>query len=93
MPPQITNTDRRQLRTRPSRIRARYRAAGRADKLRILDEFVAVTGYHRKHVIRMLNSADVPRKPKRVRLRVYDEAVREALIVLWEASDPSAESA
>jgi hypothetical protein len=68
-------------------IRARYRAAGRADKLRILDEFVAVTAYHRKHVIRMLNSAVVPRKPKRVRLRVYDEAVREALIVLWEASD------
>jgi hypothetical protein len=25
-------------------IGARYRAAGRADKLRILDEFVAVTG-------------------------------------------------
>lgn len=68
-------------------IGARYRAAGKADKLRILDEFVAITGYHRKHVIRLLNSADVPRKPRRARLRVYDEAVREALIVLWEASD------
>ena len=34
---------------------ARYRAAGKPDKQRILDEFVAVTGYHRKHVIRMLN--------------------------------------
>jgi hypothetical protein len=68
-------------------IGARYRAAGKADKLRILDQFVAVTGYHRKHVIRMLNSGDVPRKPRRARLRIYDEAVREALIVLWEASD------
>lgn len=33
----------------------RYRAACRDDKRRILDEFVAVTGYHRKHAIRVMN--------------------------------------
>ncbi len=69
-------------------IGARYRAGSREEKLRILDEFVAVTGYHRKHSIRLLNTAalvmDPPRRP---RLRLYDDAVREALVVLWEASD------
>lgn len=57
-------------------------------KARILDEFVAVTGYHRKHSIRGLNStagATVAARPPR--LRLYDEAVREGLIVLWEAAD------
>lgn len=32
----------------------RYRLSSRADEQRILDEFVAVTGYHRKHAIRVL---------------------------------------
>ena len=69
-------------------IGERYREAARQDKLRILDEFVAVTGYHRKHSIRVLNSAAaavVTARPPR--LRLYDEAVREVLIVLWEAAD------
>ena len=33
-------------------IRDRYRASSKNDKTRILDEFVAVTGHHRKHAIR-----------------------------------------
>jgi hypothetical protein len=37
-------------------IRERYRSALALDKQRILDEFVAVTGYHRKHAIRVLSS-------------------------------------
>jgi hypothetical protein len=68
----------------------RYSTSGRDEKRRILDEFVALTGYHRKHAIRILNTAAEPRadRPKRgTRARVYDEAVREALVVLWEASD------
>ena len=35
-------------------IRDRYRASSKHDKTRILDEFVAVTGHHRKHAIRLL---------------------------------------
>ena len=67
-------------------IRERYRQASTGDRGRILDESVAVTGYHRKHAIRVL--ADPPLKPARPpRNRLYDEAVRQALIVLWEASD------
>ena len=68
-------------------IGERYRGSTREEKLRILDEFVAVTGYHRKHAIRSLRSGAVSIPRRADRLRVYDAAVREALIVLWEASD------
>src|SRR4051812_3773381 len=66
----------------------RYSKGRRAEKGRILDEFVAVTGFHRKHAMRVLRGGQAKRcsapRPER---RLYDEAVREALIVLWEASD------
>ena len=35
-------------------LRARYRSAAFGDRIKILDEFVALTGYHRKHAIRVL---------------------------------------
>ena len=38
-------------------IRDRYRASSRKDKSRILDEFIAVTGHHRKHRIRLLGQS------------------------------------
>ena len=65
----------------------RYGAAATAEKVRILDEFTAVTGYHRKHAIRLLNSEAFLARSKTPRNRIYDEAVQQALIVLWEASD------
>jgi hypothetical protein len=67
-------------------LRARYRDAAVADKVKILDEFVALTGYHRKHAIRVLRE-EVTSKEARERNRLYDEAVRQALTVLWEAAD------
>lgn len=73
-------------------LRLRYRGVSKADKARILDEFTAVTGYHRKYGIRLLSQpCDTAAKavhdgPVRSR-RIYDEAVKEALTVLWEASD------
>ena len=69
-------------------VAARYRAAGRDQKKEILDEFVEVTGFHRKHAIRVLKKA--PRRATsepRQRARIYDEAVREALTIVWEAAD------
>jgi hypothetical protein len=69
-------------------IRERYRAGTKDEKLRILDEFVAVTGYHRKHAIRLFKAGSAARgATRRSRVPVYDAAVREALVVLWEASD------
>lgn len=65
----------------------RYRAADRASKGKVLDEFVAVTGLHRKHAMRILRQKALPRETARPERRIYTEAVRTALIVLWEASD------
>jgi len=66
----------------------RYRTVGIEEKGRILDEFVALTGYHRKHAIRVLNGDDAQSPARRGGgRRLYDEAVRETLILLWEASD------
>jgi hypothetical protein len=43
-------------------IRARYRAASRAEKTRILDEFCEVCGYHRKYAVRLLSARERPEK-------------------------------
>jgi hypothetical protein len=67
-------------------LRARYSSAPPVEKAKILDEFVALTGYHRKHAIRVLRGETNTRET-RARNRLYDEAVRQALTVLWEAGD------
>jgi hypothetical protein len=69
-------------------IRGRYVVAAVKDKRRILEGFIAATGYHEKSAICVLNSPPDPRRRQiRQRPSLYDEAVRGALIVLWEASD------
>jgi hypothetical protein len=69
-------------------VGTRYRSGTVDAKRRMLDEFVAVTGYHRKHAIRILNLLDAGTHQRRGgRHPLYDEAVRQALIILWEASD------
>ena len=40
-------------------IRERYVGGTRDERIRILDEFVAVTGYQRKHVIRLFTAKAV----------------------------------
>jgi hypothetical protein len=66
----------------------RYRKSERAEKKKILDEFVELAGYHRKHAIRALRSE------RRIKVaapgranRQYDEAVITALTIIWEAAD------
>ena len=69
-------------------IAGRYAQGDRVDRGRILDEFAAVTGFHRKHAMRLLRAGQPKRRSgPRPGRRVYDDAVREALIVVWEASD------
>ena len=70
-------------------IRDRYWASSKKDESRILDEFIAVTGYHRKRGIRLLGKlVDDEGTTHSLRgRRIYDEAVRAAVIVIWEAAD------
>src|SRR5258707_3923805 len=69
-------------------VAGRYALGNRVERGRILDEFGAVTAHHRKHAMRLLRAGQPSRssgpRPSR---RVYDDAMREALIVIWEASD------
>ena len=69
-------------------LRERYESARPAERRLILDEFVAVSGYHRKHAIRLLRRREGRSAPdRRGRSPLYDAAVRAALVVVWEASD------
>ena len=68
-------------------LRVRYGSAAFGERIRILDEFVALTGYHRKHAIRVLREEVTKTSAARARNRLYDEAVRQALTMLWEAAD------
>ncbi len=51
----------------------RYRKAGRAERGRLLDEFIAVTGYHRKYAIVLTTRFNV--------------SVVDALVKFWRAAD------
>jgi hypothetical protein len=69
-------------------LRARYRLAPKRTKTNILDEFVQVSGFHRKHAIRRLVSEAKEGSVAVVMGRsIYDDAVRQALVVIWEAAD------
>ena len=63
-------------------VAERYRAAGRYEKGRILDELTATTGWHRKHAIRALSAASasrtVPLQPGEEPSRPVDDAGQPA---------------
>src|SRR5215204_4653130 len=72
-----------------ARIHGRYERAGRLHKRRILDEFCATCGYHRKAALRLLHRplSAAPRKRSGPKL-VYDPAqVLPVLKAVWLASD------
>ena len=72
-----------------ARIHGRYERAGRPHKTRILDEFCATCGYHRKAALRLLNRPLPLAPPKRPGpKRTYDPAqVLPVLKAVWLASD------
>jgi hypothetical protein len=73
-------------------IRSRYRKASRAQKTKILDEFCAVCGYHRKYALRRVNQTPKraqPRKPGRAS-QYTDEGLLAALRAIWLATDQMA---
>lgn len=66
-------------------IQPRYRKANKSEKQLILDEFVAITGYHRKYAVRILNQwvqKKYPRKPGPQ--RIYQGEVVTVLERIWE---------
>ena len=69
-------------------LRERDANASKIEKTKILDEFIDIAGCHRNHAILLLTEVD-PVMPDAPRLgrTIYSEAVREALVVLWEAAD------
>lgn len=68
-------------------VRGRYHSASRKEKGKIVDEFVRVTGYHRKAVVRMLHkSPKLLGSRRRGRPSRYG-AVLQHLRAIWEASD------
>jgi integrase len=69
-------------------IRGRYASVRRCEKAKILDEFVALTGFHRKHAMRLLRGTTPPSETGlRPGRRMYREDVRAKLVTLWGASD------
>jgi len=73
-------------------VAPRYKQANRKAKQPILDEFVAVAGYHRKYAIGLLNgyraTQAVRSAPARKgRPRLYTAEVQEALIIVWEVAN------
>lgn len=72
-----------------ARLHGRYQRAGRPHKQRLLDEFCAICGYHRKSALRLLNRplrrAPFKRPGPKI---IYEPAVvLPALKAIWLASD------
>lgn len=79
----------------------RYQKARKKDRGKMLDEFVALTGYRRSYASHMLTThgkrrrvgvnwyiqADVRKKGVRGRKKVYGEEVRKPLITIWNIMD------
>jgi hypothetical protein len=67
---------------------ARYTLGSRAERTRLLDEITAVTGYHRKAIIRHLTGDQRPAPSRRPvgRPRRYGPAVGAVATVAWEAA-------
>ena len=66
-------------------VQPRYLKAKKAEKQKILDEFTAVTGNHRKYAIRVLKHGYKRRKSKhKGRTAIYRGEVVDALEQIWE---------
>jgi hypothetical protein len=76
-------------------LRARYGRARKKEKGRLLDEFVALTGYHRWYAVGLLRGDGSPPDgrggraagPPRRRARIYDATVLAALRRVWAIMD------
>jgi len=69
-------------------VRSKYKKSDWQSKCRILDGFVAATGYQRKYAINLLNHSTIaagqPHSKRPGRQPVYTAKVQEALITVWK---------
>lgn len=70
------------------RMRERYERANGGKRTALLNEMAAMTGFHRKALIRRMNRPAEPpqRRKKRGRPRVYGPRVVGALAFIWKAA-------
>ena len=70
-------------------VAPRYAKARRGERSGLLTEMVAVTGLHRKSLLRLLHGPTLDRAPKRprVRRRRYGVMVADVVRVVWESLD------
>ena len=68
--------------------RRRYRAARRSERTRLLDELCAMSGYHRKYAIALLNRPDEERQERAPRRRGKSYSVDALRVVeaVWKAA-------
>ena len=70
------------------RMRERYWGADRRRRGELLSEMEAVTGLHRKSLVRLVRGPTLERKPRSTsRGRTYGPEVEDAIRVVWESLD------
>lgn len=70
------------------RMRPRYLLADRAEQSRLLHEMEAVTGMHRKSLLRLLHAATLARHPRaKGRGKTYGAPIEDAIRLIWESLD------
>ena len=81
------------LQTRKELLNAlypRYERASWKQKRKMLDEFVEVTGFHRKYALQLLNSPNnspsIARLPRQKRTKYSEESVK-ALLKVWTVAN------
>jgi hypothetical protein len=70
-------------------MRARYERAKASEKTKIVDGIVTATGFHRKYVLGLMRKPVIVRveRTDRVRKPKYSQAVRQALMMTWNAAN------
>lgn len=69
------------------RMQSQYAEADRKRKTEIIDGIIAATDYHRKYVISILRNEDKRLRVMRKRHTIYDESVKEVLVMIWHATN------
>lgn len=69
-----------------AKVIPRYMEAGKQERSRLLTEMEAVTGMHRKSLLRLLHAESLERPRRAVgRSRQYSVATEEVIRVVWES--------